>query len=58
LGQQSTSTNFSDSIVSQEINTRATEIWKGKVVNKLNPQQHFRAGRMYFRDKFTNARIQ
>lgn len=57
LWQKSTSTNFSDTIVWDEINNRAIEIWKGKVVNKLNPAQTFRAWSLYFRDKSLSVRI-
>ena len=57
LGQLSSSTNFNESIIWAEINARAREIWKGKVINKLNPWQYFRAWRLYFRDKSLSKRI-
>lgn len=58
LWQKSTSTNFSNTIVWQEINIRGEEIWLGRVVNKLNPQQSFRAWELYFKNWTTNVRIQ
>lgn len=57
LGQRSTTGNFSDNVISRKINEVSSEVWKWKVVNKLNPRQMYRAGKMYFRDDFTNVRI-
>jgi len=57
LGAKSTSTNFSDKIVWDEINMRGREIWKGRVVNKLNPRQLFRAWKLYFKDSNFLIRI-
>lgn len=56
-GQTSNSTNFSDTIVWKEINLRSREIWKGRVVNKLNPQQIFRAWNTDYRNSTSNIRI-
>ena len=58
LWANSSSINFSDDIVTQEINMRAREIWKGRVINKLNPQQIIRAWFLYFKDKEFVTRIQ
>lgn len=56
-GQTSNSTNFSDTIVSQEINLRGREIWKGRVVSKLIQDKIYRAGDTSYRESFTNIRM-
>ena len=50
LWAKSTSTNFSSAIVWDEINRQGRAIWKGRIINKLNPRQIFKAGFMYFKD--------
>jgi len=58
LGQKSTSTNFSDTIVWDEINHIARQVLKGRVKNFLNPSQIFRAGKLWFTEGKLNVRIQ
>lgn len=58
LGQKSTSTTFSDSIVWDEINYTARQVLKGRVKNLLNPNQIFRAGKLWFIEGKLNVRIQ
>lgn len=57
LWAKSTSTNFSDTIVANEINLQGRTAWKGRMVNKLNPSQIFRAWYMYFKDKSYVIRV-
>ena len=57
MGQTSNSTNFSNTIVWDEINLRGREIWKGRVVNKLNPRQIYRAWNTDYRNATSNIRI-
>jgi len=58
LGQKSTSTNFSDSIVWDEINHIARQVLKGRVKNLLNANQIFRAGNLWFTESKVNVRVQ
>ena len=54
LWQKPTSINFSTDIVWDEINTQSLEVWRGRVVNILSPQQIIRAGDLWFQEwKFT-----
>jgi hypothetical protein len=48
LWQKPTSINFSNDIVWDEINAISLEVWRGRVVNLLNPQQIIRAGDLWF----------
>ncbi len=57
LGQKSTSVNFSPTIVWDELNLRGREIWRWRVVNKLNPKEIFRAWDMYPKDGNLSIRI-
>jgi hypothetical protein len=50
LWQKSTSTNFSDSIVWNDINTISLEVWRGRVINLLSPWQIIRAWQLWFQD--------
>lgn len=57
LWQKETSTNFNWPVVSKEINSMGRQVWKGKVINKLNPNKIYRAWKMYFKESSLNLRI-
>ena len=57
LWQKATSTNFSNDIVWDEINTLSLEVWRGRVVNLLNPQQVIRAWNLWFQEWNTSLRV-
>lgn len=50
LGQKPTSINFSSEIVGDEINAVSLDVWRGRVINLLNPQQIIRAWKLWFQD--------
>jgi hypothetical protein len=50
LWQKPTSTNFSSSIVWNEINAISLEVWRWRVINLLSPQQIIRAWKLWFQD--------
>lgn len=57
LGQKPTSTNFSNDIVWDEINNQGLEVWRGRVINLLNPQQTIRAWNLWFQESSFATRI-
>jgi len=57
LVQKSTSTNFSDTIVWDEINHITRAILKWRIKNLLNPNITFRAGKLWFTEAKANVRI-
>ena len=57
LWQKPTSINFSTDIVREEINRACINIWRWRVVNKLNPAQIIRAGNLWFQNRDFSLRI-
>ena len=66
LGAKSSSTNFSSTIVWQEINSVIRKVWRGRVINinswgivrgRVIPPTEYRAGKQWYTEGKTNFRI-
>ena len=56
-GQTANSTNFNRNRAVRKINSLSEKMWKGRVTNILNPQQTFRAGKLWFEELNIGYRV-